>query len=374
MKSLIIIPTFNEEKNIKEIVPEILELKKGFYILIVDDNSPDKTGETADELSQKYSGKVFVLHRKEKSGLGKAYIDGFRWALKKDYDLIFQMDADGSHSPKFLPDFLEKIKKYDLVIGSRYYKGKIRVKNWGIKRLFLSLLGNFYARIITRMPISDATAGFKCFRRKVLEIIDLDNVLSEGYSFQIEVNWRAYKSGFKIGEIPIIFYERKYGESKMSANIIKEALWVLWKIKFKKNLINKSHNPFLSFNLTKNNLKKIILIFIVAYYLFFVPFILYYYSIYLNRPDDDTWNQTEKYLTEPEKYNNEPVIFKPDWLKNYATDFGRFQKFNIAKNNNNFYTYWLITTDSKSIPKDYKLITVQKINKLFIFELRKAFR
>lgn len=234
MKSLIVIPTFNEEKNIREIVPGILGLNKKFHILIVDDNSPDKTGETADKLSQKYPREVFVLHRKEKMGIGVAYISGFKWALKMDYDLIFQMDADGSHNPKFLIDFFEKIKEYDLVVGSRYCGGKIRVKNWGIKRLFLSILGNLYARIITGIPISDATAGFKCFRRKILETIDLDNILSEGYSFQIEMNWHAHRAGFKIAEIPIVFYERKHGKSKLSANIIREALWVLWKIKFKK--------------------------------------------------------------------------------------------------------------------------------------------
>jgi len=233
MKPLIIIPALNEEKNIKEIIPEILGLKKSFHILIVDDNSTDKTGETADKLSQKYS-EVFALHRTRKRGLGKAYIDGFRWALKRDYDLIFQMDADGSHDPKFLSDFLEKIKGCDLVIGSRYYKGKINVVNWNLGRLLLSLLANFYARIVTGVQLSDLTTGFKCFRREVLEAIDLNKILSEGYSFQIEMNWRVLKAGFKIEEIPIIFYERRHGESKMSANIIKEALWILWKMRFQK--------------------------------------------------------------------------------------------------------------------------------------------
>jgi len=233
MKPLIIIPTLNEERNIREIVPEILKLKKGFHILIVDDNSTDKTGEAADRLSQKYP-EVFVIHRREKRGLGRSYIDGFKWALKRDYDLIFQMDADGSHDPKYLFDFLEKIRECDLVIGSRYYNGRINIVNWNLKRLLLSLSANLYARIITRVPVSDATAGFKCFRRKVLEVIDLDKVLSEGYSFQIEMNWRAYKAGFKIEETPIIFYERKHGKSKLSANIIKEGLWILWKMRFKK--------------------------------------------------------------------------------------------------------------------------------------------
>lgn len=232
MKSLVVIPTYNEKENISEIVSEILGLENGFHILIVDDDSPDGTGKIADELSQRYSA-VFVLHRKNQKGLGKAYIDGFKWGLARDYDLFFEMDADGSHSPKFLPLFLEKIKEYDLVIGSRYYKKRISVVNWNLKRLFLSLLANFYARTITGVPVSDATAGFKCFKRKVLETIDLDKILSEGYSFQIEMNWRAYKAGFRIGEIPIIFYERKHGKSKLSTNIIKEGLWLLWKIRLK---------------------------------------------------------------------------------------------------------------------------------------------
>ncbi len=233
MNSLVVIPTINERENIKEIIPEILELKKGFHILIVDDNSADGTGETADELSKKYPG-IFVLHRKEKKGIGKAYIDGFKWALKRNYDFIFQMDADGSHSPEFLPDFLKKIEESDLVIGTRYYKGRISVVNWDIKRLYLSRLANFYARIVTGVKVSDATAGFKCFRRKVLEAIDLNEVLSEGYSFQIEINWRAYRAGFKIKEIPIIFYERRHGKSKLSANIIKEGFWVLWKMRLRR--------------------------------------------------------------------------------------------------------------------------------------------
>jgi len=232
MNSLIIIPTLNERENIKEIVLEILELKKGFHILIVDDNSIDKTGEVADGLSREHS-EIFVLHRKTKKGLGRAYIDGFKWALKRNYDFVFQMDADGSHSPEFLPDFLKKIEESDLVIGTRYYKGKISVVNWDLKRLYLSRLANFYARIVTGVKISDATAGFKCFKRKVLEAIDLNKVLSEGYSFQIEINWRIHRAGFKIKETPIIFYERRHGKSKLSTNIIKEGLWILWKMRLR---------------------------------------------------------------------------------------------------------------------------------------------
>jgi len=233
MKPLIIIPTFNERENIKELVPEILDLKEKFYILIVDDNSPDGTGEVAEELSRKFA-RVYVLHRLGKRGLGKAYLAGFKWALKRDFDPIFEMDGDGSHSPEFLLKFLEKIKDYDLVVGSRYYRGRLSVVNWDLKRVFLSIASNFYARVVTGVPVSDATTGFKCFRRKVLESINLDEILSEGYSFQIEMNWRVYRAGFKIGEIPIIFYERRRGESKMSANIIRESLWVLWRMRFRR--------------------------------------------------------------------------------------------------------------------------------------------
>ncbi len=232
MKHLIIIPALNEEENIKEIIPKILNKGDIFNVLLVIDKSTDNTEEVAKELARNYPG-VYVLIKKEK-GLGKSYIQGFKWALKRDYDLIFEMDADGSHDPSFLPLFLEKAKEYDLVVGSRYYNKRISVVNWDLKRLFLSLSANLYAKIITRVPVSDATAGFKCFKRKVLESIDLDRVISEGYSFQIEMNWKAWRAGFKIGELPIIFYERKHGKSKLSTSIIKEGLWILWKIRFKK--------------------------------------------------------------------------------------------------------------------------------------------
>jgi len=233
MKPLVILPAFNEEENIKELVPEILDLNKELQILIVNDNSTDRTGEVAEELSKKFP-RVYVLHRHSKRGLGRVYVDGFKWALKRDYDLIFEMDSDFSHDPKYLPEFLEKIKDYDIVIGSRYYQGRLSVVNWDIKRVFLSVAANIYAKIVTGVPVSDATAGFKCFRRKVLESIDLDKILSEGYSFQIEMNWRAHKAGFKIGEIPIIFYERKHGQSKLSGSIIREGLWILWRMRLKK--------------------------------------------------------------------------------------------------------------------------------------------
>jgi dolichol-phosphate mannosyltransferase len=232
MNPLVIIPTFNERENIKELIPEILDLKEKFHILIVDDNSPDGTGKVAEEFAKKFP-QVHVLHRKNKNGIGKAYIDGFKWALKRDFDPIFEMDADFSHDPRYLPVFLEKIKDYDLVVGSRYHQGRLSVVNWDLRRVWLSILAGFYAKIVTGVPVSDATTGFKCFKRRVLENIDLDKVISEGYSFQIEMNWRTRKAGFKIGEIPIIFYERRHGKSKMSGSIIREALWVLWRMRLK---------------------------------------------------------------------------------------------------------------------------------------------
>ncbi len=223
-------PTYNERENIKEVVPEILDLEQGFHVLIVDDNSPDGTGDVADSLAE-LCEEAHVLHREEKEGLAKAYIAGFRWALKRDFDYIFEMDADGSHHPKYLPQFLRKIEKYDLVIGSRYYDGKLSIVGWDLKRVFLSVAGSFYAKLVTGVPVSDATAGFKCFKREVLEAIDFSKICSEGYSFQIEMNWRVQRKGFKIGEIPIVFYERRHGKSKMGGNIAREALWILWRMR-----------------------------------------------------------------------------------------------------------------------------------------------
>ncbi|MDX1607690.1 MAG: polyprenol monophosphomannose synthase [Candidatus Spechtbacterales bacterium] len=232
-KHLVIIPTYNEIDNIKELVPEILELPHDFHILVVDDNSPDGTGELVEDMSLKHE-RINVLRRPWKEGLGKAYIAGFKWALDKDYDTILQMDADFSHLPDYLPRFIKKLNKHDLVIGSRCYNGRLSVVNWDIKRVLLSRLGTTYARLVTGVPMTDATAGFKGWRREVLEAIDLDKVLSEGYSFQIEMNWRAKQAGANIGEMPIIFFDRRHGESKMNASIVKEALWILWKIKIKK--------------------------------------------------------------------------------------------------------------------------------------------
>ena len=228
-KALVIIPTYNEKENIEKIVPEILEKDPSIDILIVDDNSPDGTGKIADRLSSE-NKRICVLHREKKSGLGTAYLIGFKYALENGYDYIFEMDADFSHDPAYLPQFLEAIQGADLVLGSRYISG-VNVINWPMSRLLLSYYANAYSRWVTGLPVKDATGGFKCFRRKVLEQIDLDKVHSEGYSFQIEMSFRAWKRGFKIKEIPIVFWDRRAGTSKMSKKIVREAVWMVWKLR-----------------------------------------------------------------------------------------------------------------------------------------------
>lgn len=228
-KALILLPTYNEKENIERIIPEILKQDDRLFILVIDDNSPDGTGDIADKISAD-NPRVFVLHREKKEGLGQAYIAGFKWALERDYDYIFEMDADFSHDPKYLPDFLENIKENDVVLGSRYISG-VNVVNWPMMRLLLSYYANFYTRIVTGIPLRDGTGGFKCFRRKVLETIDLDDVRSNGYSFQIEVSFRAWKKGFRIKEIPIVFVDRIAGQSKMSKKIVSEAVFMVWRLR-----------------------------------------------------------------------------------------------------------------------------------------------
>jgi dolichol-phosphate mannosyltransferase len=229
VKSLIIIPTYNEHENIQRVVQALLDQARKVEVLIVDDNSPDGTGAIADGLASE-DGRVHVLHRPDKLGLGSAYIQGFKDALDRDYDLIFEMDADLSHDPSYIPHFLEKIKSCDLVLGSRYVQG-VNVINWPMSRLLLSYFANLYTRIITGLPIKDATGGFKCFRRRALEAIDLDQVKSDGYSFQIELTFKCWRKGFRICEMPIIFYDRQKGRSKMSKKIVREAIWMVWRLR-----------------------------------------------------------------------------------------------------------------------------------------------
>jgi dolichol-phosphate mannosyltransferase len=223
---LVVVPTYNERTNVPQIVPAILAQDPRVHVLVVDDNSPDGTGELADQLAAE-NGRVHVLHRGRKEGLGKAYLAGFRWALDCGYDLIFEMDADFSHDPRFLPTFLDAVQDADLVIGSRYKSG-VNVINWPISRLLLSIGANQYARLVTGLPLTDSTGGFKCFRRRVLEAIPLERVRSNGYAFQIEMSFLAWKKGFRIREIPIVFTDRVEGQSKMNGKIVREAVWMVW--------------------------------------------------------------------------------------------------------------------------------------------------
>jgi dolichol-phosphate mannosyltransferase len=225
-RALVVLPTYNEKVNLPLIVPQILEQDPRLEILVVDDNSPDGTGQLADELAAA-NPRVHVMHRAEKAGLGKAYLAGFRWALEREYDYIMEMDADFSHDPKFLGQLLAASKDADLVIGSRYRAG-VNVINWPISRLLLSIGANQYARWITGLPLTDSTAGVKCFRREVLEAIDFEKVRSNGYSFQIEMSFRAWKKGFRLVEIPIVFTDRMEGQSKMNKRIVREAIWMVW--------------------------------------------------------------------------------------------------------------------------------------------------
>jgi len=231
MKTLIIIPTYNEFENLQKLLPEVLSKDDKISVLVVDDNSPDGTAAFVEK-EMKNNDRIHLVKRESKRGLGTAYIAGFKYALQKDFELIFEMDADFSHDPVELPKFLLEAKNCDLVIGSRYITG-VNVVNWPMRRLLLSWFANLYTRIITGMPIHDATGGYKCFRRKVLESIDLNQVRSNGYAFQIEMNFKAWKKGFRIKEIPIIFVDRVKGNSKMSKKIVREAVTMVWKLRLK---------------------------------------------------------------------------------------------------------------------------------------------
>ena len=225
-RGLVVIPTYNEVGNLTPLVEQVLAQDARLEILVVDDRSPDGTGQLAGALAQK-EPRLHVLHREAKLGLGTAYITGFKWALERGYDFVFEMDADFSHDPAHLKDFLKAIADADLVLGSRYLGGRVTVVNWPMGRLVLSYCANIYARWITGLRIWDLTGGFKCFRRRVLEAIDLSQVRSNGYAFQIEMSVRAWRKGFTLKEIPIVFVDRTEGQSKMNRSIVREAVWMV---------------------------------------------------------------------------------------------------------------------------------------------------
>jgi dolichol-phosphate mannosyltransferase len=231
--SLIIIATYNEKGNIESLIDKIFTIVSDTHILIIDDNSPDKTYQLIEELiDKKYSNRLFLIKRSGKLGLGSAYVTGFNWGLTNNYQVIMHMDADFSHKPEYIPQFFNEIKNHDLVIGSRYITGG-GVKNWGIKRRLISRGGCLYSKIILGIKVNDLTGGFKCFRSDVLKTININNLISNGFVFQIETTYKTYLNKFKIKEIPIIFEDRVVGASKMSGNIFLEALWMVLKLKLK---------------------------------------------------------------------------------------------------------------------------------------------
>jgi dolichol-phosphate mannosyltransferase len=230
-RALVIIPTFNERENLPKIVPVVLAQGPEIEVLVIDDNSPDGTGELADALADA-DPRVHVIHRPGKQGLGTAYVTGFRWAIERRFDYVFEMDADFSHDPRHLGKFLAAMADADLVIGSRYLGGRVTVINWPVTRLMLSYFANVYARWATGLKLWDSTGGYKCYRRGVLEGIDLDQVRSNGYSFQIETSFRAWKRGFRVKEITITFLDRNMGQSKMSGRIVREAIWMVWRLRW----------------------------------------------------------------------------------------------------------------------------------------------
>ncbi len=240
-KTLVIVPTYNERDNLPALIQRVAAQPVQVEILVVDDNSPDGTGQLADEIAAK-NPLVHVLHRAEKSGLGRAYLAGFKWALERDYEFIFEMDGDFSHNPDDIPAFLKAAQDADLVLGSRYRNG-IRVINWPLKRLMLSMGAGHYVRLITGLPISDPTGGYKCFRRRALLSLNLDEVRSNGYSFQIELTHKIWRQGMKVAEVPIIFTDRFQGSSKMSGKIVREALWMVWRLWFQNGLRRSPRKP-----------------------------------------------------------------------------------------------------------------------------------
>jgi dolichol-phosphate mannosyltransferase len=231
VEKLVILPTYNERENIDLLLDRLLALPFGLEVLVVDDHSPDGTAERV-EARRSVEPRVHLLERPSKMGLGSAYRDGFRYALERGAELVFEMDADFSHDPDAIAGFLEHVRDCDLVLGSRYLDGNVTVVNWPLTRLILSYSANLYARWITGLPVYDCTGGFKCFRRRALESVNLDHVRSDGYAFQIEMTYKCWKRGMRIREIPIVFVDRRAGVSKMSRNIIWEALWMVWRLRF----------------------------------------------------------------------------------------------------------------------------------------------
>lgn len=229
-RALIIIPTYNERENISRMIHTVLGKDPRLEILVVDDGSPDGTAGIVEAIAAQ-NPRVHILKRPKKMGLGTAYLAGFKWSLARDYAYTFEMDADFSHDPGHLPEFLRVIETADLVLGSRYREGKVTVVNWPMTRLLLSYFANVYARVVTGLPLWDATGGFKCYRRAVLEAIDLDDVRSNGYAFQIEMSFRAWRKNFRIVEIPIVFVDRTEGTSKMNKSIVREAIWMVWRLR-----------------------------------------------------------------------------------------------------------------------------------------------
>lgn len=235
MKKIVLIPTYNEKENIEAIIRKVMSLSGNFHVLVIDDGSPDGTAAIVKGLQSEFPEQLFLLEREGKQGLGTAYIAGFRWALERDYDFVFEMDADFSHNPDDLIRLYEAAadSKVGVVIGSRYVTG-VNVVNWPMRRILMSYFASYYVRMVTRMKVKDATAGFVCYSREALQKIDLDNIRMKGYGFQIEMKYTAWKLGFKIAEVPIIFTDRTLGTSKMSSSIFGEAFWGVIKLRFRK--------------------------------------------------------------------------------------------------------------------------------------------
>ncbi len=231
-RALVVVPTYNEKENIARIIGAVLAQDPRLELLVVDDGSPDGTADIVKGIIST-DPRVHILERTKKMGLGTAYLAGFGWAIERDYAYVFEMDADFSHDPAHLPQFLDAIQNADLVLGSRYLHGRVSVVNWPISRLLLSYFANVYARWVTGLPVWDSTGGFKCFRRSVLEAVDLQHVHSNGYAFQIEMSFRAWKKHFRVAEVPIVFVDRTEGQSKMSKAIVREAIWMVWWLRFR---------------------------------------------------------------------------------------------------------------------------------------------